>query len=102
MADRLTPVPASPEILDKIESRHGIESSAIEELFSRRHVVLRGPVDRYGERRFTSLGQAAGGRYLFVIYTVHEPGTAKVITAREMTPREQRFYRKSQGRRRSR
>ena len=96
----LEPIPASPEILEKIEEKHGIDFSEVEELFSRKHLVLKGPVDQYGERRYTSLGQAAAGRYLFVIYTIPEPGVAKVITAREMMPQERRFYLKNPSRRR--
>ena|SRR5579862_7595022 len=97
---RLVPVPASQEILEKIEERHGIDFSEVDELFVRKHLVLRGPLDQYGERRYTSLGQAAAGRYLLVIYTIPEPGLAKVITAREMMPQERRLYLKNPSRRR--
>jgi uncharacterized DUF497 family protein len=97
---RLEPVPASPEILEKIEEKHGIDFLEVEELFARKHLVLKGPVDQYGERRYTSLGKAAAGRYLFVIYTISQPGVAKVITAREMMPQERRYYLKNQRRRR--
>ena len=97
---RLLPVPASQEILEKIEDKHAIDFSEVEELFTRKHVVLKGTVDQYGERRYASLGQAAAGRYLLVIYTIPEPGVAKVITARDMTPKERRFYLKNPSRRR--
>lgn len=97
---RLEPVPASPEILGKIEEKHGIDFSEVEGLFARKHLILRGPVDQYGERRYTSLGQAAAGRYLLVVYTIPRPGVAKVITAREMMPRERQFYLKNPSRRR--
>ena len=97
---RLEPIPASPEILEKIEEKHGIDFSEVEDLFARKHLVLRGPVDQYGERRYASLGQAAAGRYLFVIYTIPEPGVAKVITAREMMPQERRYFLKNPIRRR--
>jgi uncharacterized DUF497 family protein len=96
----LEPVPASPEILEKIEEKHGIDFSEVEDIFTRKHLILKGPVDQYGERRYTSLGQAATGRYLLAIYTIPEPGVAKVITAREMMPRERRFYLKNPSRRR--
>lgn len=99
---RLEPRPASPEILEKILEKHGIDFAEIEELFIRRHVVLKGPVDQYGERRYTSLGQGAAGRYLFVVYTVPEPGVAKVITARDMMPKERKYYHKAQRSRRPR
>ncbi len=96
---RLEPIPASREILEKIEENHGIDFTEIEDLFARRHLVLKGPVDQYGERRYTSLGQGTAGRYLLVIYTVPEPGVAKVITARDMMPKERRYYRDTLGRR---
>jgi uncharacterized DUF497 family protein len=90
---RLTPVPASREILEKIEDKHGIQFHEIEELFLRPHVVLRGPIDQYGERRYTSLGKTSSGRHLLVVYTVLKSRIAKVITGREMTDRERRYYR---------
>ena len=86
------PVPASQEILEKIEEKHGIGFHEIEDLFQRRHVVLRGAADRYGEVRYTSLGETGAGRYLLVVYTKPEPMVAKVITARIMTDREKRHY----------
>jgi len=97
------PVPASQAILEKIEDAHGIEFSEIEELFRRPHVVLRGSLDQYAERRYVSLGQTAAGRYLMVVYTlVPETGLAKVITARDMVDRERRFYRRTSGGKRHR
>ncbi|MBI4600444.1 MAG: BrnT family toxin [Planctomycetes bacterium] len=89
---RLRPIPASPEILEKIEDKHGIDFQEVEQIFAATHVVLRGPTDQYGERRYTSLGRTAGGRYLLVVYTVPQPGLAKVITARDMMPRERHYY----------
>ncbi len=98
----LKPVPASQEILEKIEDKHGIYFHEVEELFLRPHVTLRSAVDRYGERRYISLGQTSAGRYIFVVYTMLEPPMAKVITAREMMDRERRYYKKIIGGRRRR
>jgi uncharacterized DUF497 family protein len=97
---RLNPVPASQEILEKIEHRHGIDFREVEELFQKPHLVLRGPVDQYGERRYTSLGETTAGRHLLVVYTVQERLRAKVITAREMMSRERQYYRRVFGSRR--
>jgi uncharacterized DUF497 family protein len=97
---RLRPVPASQEILEKIEVKHGILFEEVEELLRRPHVVLRGPVDQYGERRYSSVGQTSSGRYLLVVYAGSEPGIAKVITARDMIGRERSFYKKASGKRR--
>ncbi len=91
---RLQPVPASREILEKIEDKHGIDFSEIFELFGHPQVVLRGPYDQYGERRYSSLGRTSAGRYLLVVYTLPKPGFAKVITARDMMERERRYYRR--------
>ena len=97
----LRPVPASQAILEKIEDRHGIDFGEIEELFRHPHVILRGSLDQYGERRHISLGQTAAGRYLFVVYiAVRKDALAKVITARDMMDRERRYYRRIIGERR--
>ena len=92
---RLHPVLASPAILEKIEEKHGIDWEEVEDLFRRPHLVLRGPMDQYGERRYSSLGQGTDERYLLVVYTVPEPGLAKVITARDMNDHERAYYRRT-------
>ncbi|MBI2930487.1 MAG: BrnT family toxin [Planctomycetes bacterium] len=94
----LRPVPASRAILEKIEEKYGVSFEEMEALFQRPHLVLRGSVDPYGERRYASLGQDSAGRFLLV-YVVPEPCVARVITAREMTARERgSFRRKFRGR----
>lgn len=45
-----------------------------------------------GEQRFVCLGVSAQGRFLKLAYTEREPGTIRIITAREMTPNEKREY----------
>jgi len=92
---RLRPYPASRAILEKIEVKHGINWSEVEELFRRNHLVLRGPTDQYGERRYSSLGESAGGRLLLVVYAIRESGRAKVITARNMIGRERKYYQRN-------
>ena len=99
---RVKPLPASQEILEKIEDKHGINFHEVQELFRRPQVALRSAKDQYGERRYVSLGQTSAGRYLFVVYTVPKPFLAKVITARDMMDRERRYYQKIIGSRRQR
>ena len=94
MKRRLRPIPGSREILEKIEEKHGIDFAEVEDLFLRPHVVLRGAKDKYGQRRYTSLGKTAAGRHLMVVYAIEHRGVAKVITARNMNPRERRYYRR--------
>jgi uncharacterized DUF497 family protein len=45
----------------------------------------------YGEERFTLIGMAAGGRLLFVAYTMRGD-TFRIISARGAEPYEQRQY----------
>ena len=43
------------------------------------------------EQRFYALGQTNGGRFLFVVFTVRRD-LIRVISARDMTPKEKRVY----------
>ena len=97
----LKPIPASLSILEKIENKHGIAFVEVESMFRRPHLVLRGSMDQYGERRYTSMGQTGRGRYILAVYVIEEPDLARIITARDMTDRERTYYRKAfrQGRR---
>ena len=84
---------ASPEILRKLEEKHRVCLEELEEVFARDPVFLRREKDQYGERRYLALGTTNSGRYLIAVFTVPEPGKAKVITARQMSGHEQRLYR---------
>ncbi|MBI1930184.1 BrnT family toxin [Candidatus Poribacteria bacterium] len=48
----------------------------------------------YGERRYKAHGQTDAGRHLTVFFVPVYPNRAKVISARDMTPAEQRRYRR--------
>ena len=52
-------------------------------------MILRGPDGRY-----LAYGRTAAGRLLFAVYVQRPAGKARVLTAREMTDKEKRFYRK--------
>jgi len=45
----------------------------------------------------TALGRAENGRYLFVVFALKPGGTARVVTARDMSASERRFYRRGKG-----
>jgi hypothetical protein len=80
-------------ILDKIESKHGITFSEVEEacLSDKRHV-------RKSKEGFYKLfGQTDAGRYILVVLLNLGDGNWKVVTAREMTDRERQLYKKSIG-----
>ncbi len=80
-------------ILDKIESKHSIIFSEVEEacLSDRRHV-------RKGKEGLYKLfSQTDAGRYILVVLIKLGNGSWKIVTAREMTDSERQLYRKTTG-----
>ena len=74
-------------------ARHGVEPHEVEAACrSEQTVIVRGR-----EGRYLAYGRTASGRYLFIVIRSLGGGVARMITARDMTQRERRFY---QGRRR--
>jgi uncharacterized DUF497 family protein len=80
-------------ILDKIESKHSIIFSEVEEacLSDKRHV-------RKGKEGLYKLfSQTDAGRYILVVLIKLGNGSWKVVTAREMTDSERQLYKKTTG-----
>ena len=80
-------------ILDKIESKHNIIFSEVEEacLSDKRHV-------RKGKEGLYKLfSQTDAGRYILVVLIKLGNGSWKVVTAREMTDSERQLYKKTTG-----
>ncbi|MBC7106519.1 MAG: BrnT family toxin [Firmicutes bacterium] len=76
-----------------IEEKHGVTPGEVEEVFRG------GPLLRRGRKgRMTALGRTTAGRYLFVVYVWRPGGKVRVITARDMTLAERRYYRRQGGR----
>ena len=80
-------------ILDKIESKHGITFSEVEEacLSDKRHVR------KSKEGLYKLFGQTDAGRYILVVLLNLGDGNWKVVTARERTDSERQLYKKSIG-----
>jgi uncharacterized DUF497 family protein len=80
---------------DKNWEKHEVSDFECEEVFFNHPLVLRHDPAHSGagERRFLALGQTDRGRPLFVAFTVRRQ-LIRVISAREMTRRELRFYRR--------
>jgi uncharacterized protein len=77
---------------DKNWEKHRVSDPESEEvLFNRPLIVRHDPAHSDEERRFYALGEAHTGRRLFVAFTVRR-NVIRVISAREMTRRERRFY----------
>jgi uncharacterized protein len=73
--------------------KHGVADSECEEIFFNRPFVVRHDPQHSsaGERRWHAFGQTDRGRRLFIAFTVRAH-LVRVISAREMTRRERRFY----------
>jgi uncharacterized DUF497 family protein len=72
--------------------RHRVTDAESQEVFSNLPIlVLRDPVHSRDETRFAVRGITNSKRRLTVIFTVRD-GLIRVISARDMTPREQRGY----------
>lgn len=70
-------------------SRHQVSLEEVEEALTGDAVVLRG-----SDGRYLGYGATANGRQLFAVYVSRPRGRIRVLTAREMTDKETRFYRK--------
>ncbi len=81
-------------VLDKIETKHGVQSDEVEE------VARVAPHVRHGRHGLYLLyGVTEAGRYLFVVFKDLGRGVIRPITARDMKQDEQRLYRGAIGRR---
>jgi hypothetical protein len=80
-------------ILDKIETRHGLSWEEVEEacLARARHVR------RGRDGLYLVFSTTEAGRHVLVVLAAHGGNTWKLVTAREMTPRERRLYREHRG-----
>lgn len=77
-----------------IEAKHGVRPEEVESVF-RGGSLLR----RAREGRMIALGRTDAGRYLFVVFKMKPGNVARVITARDMTYAERRYYRQRKGER---
>jgi len=84
-----------PEIVEKLEVKHGVTIEEVEEVFNLDPVYRRGPRGkRRGENLYKVYGQTETGRYLFVVFIYKLNRRALILSARDMTEKERRLYRK--------
>ena len=77
---------------DKNWDKHRVSDSECEELFFNQPlVVCHGPSHSGEEKRLCAFGQTDAGRKLFVAFTMRRK-LLRVVSGREMTRRERRFY----------
>jgi len=85
-----------PEVIDKIESKHGVTIEEVEEIFTAGAVYRRGPrgKKRKGEDVYKAYGQTEAGRYLFVAFIYKLDHRALILSARDMEDAERDLYRR--------
>ena len=90
---RIEALEVDDQILDKIESRHGVPFHDVEEAcYSPQRHVRRGRTGLY-----KVFSQTEAGRHLLVVLIDRGGGIWRVVTAREMTGQERRLYRRAGG-----
>ena len=90
---RIESLEIDDHILEKIESKHGISFTEVEEacLSEKRHV-------RKGrEELYKVFSQTVAGRYILVVLVNLGRGNWNIVTAREMVDSERRLYGKAIG-----
>lgn len=83
-------------IVDKLAWKHNVSTDEVEELFNhspRFRFIERGDVN--GEHLYAALGQTDAGRYLIVFFVFKLTGDALIVSAREMTGKERKWYGKN-------
>ena len=83
------------QFVEKIESKHGLNTNEVEEvLFTKPHIrrIEKGRVKR--EDLYVAYGQTEAGRYVAVFFIHKQPQSALPISAREMSSSEMRYYEK--------
>lgn len=74
-------------VVEKIQNKHNVEPTEVEEVFFNPPYKVR----RAEGGKHLLYGRSSSGRYLFVVFT-WEGRSAKIISARDMTESEKRFY----------
>lgn len=83
------------DIVDKIETKHQVTEQEVESVFEAKPVFTKlekGNVD--GEDLYRALGQTDSGRYIAAFFIYKMTGEALIISARDMSTRERRYYAK--------
>ena len=74
-------------------ARHGVSPAEVEEVCFGKPLVLRA-TSQGTNPVYYCLGQSSAGRYLFCVVIALPDGNGYPVTAREMTTKEKRRYRK--------
>ena len=73
--------------------RHRVVFTECEEIFLHGPIILPNPEHSVSEPRYCAFGRTAQGRLLTVVFTMRK-NRVRVISARDMSRKERRFYAK--------
>jgi len=81
------------KFVEKIYSKHGVIVDEVEEILLSKPLFRRAQKGRVeGEDLFFAYGKTYAGRHLFIVFVLKEGNVGIVISARDMTRRERRYY----------
>jgi len=84
-----------PEVIEKLEVKHDVTVEEVEEVLEFGPIFRRGSRGkRRGENLYKAYGQTEAGRYLFIVFIYKQNRRVLILSARDMTDRERRLYRK--------
>ncbi len=84
------------EVIEKLSQKHNVSPHEVKEILeSEPHFRFVEKGHRQGENVYSALGQTRDGKYLIVFFVYKKGGSALVLSARDMTPRERKRYEKS-------
>ncbi len=82
------------DVVDKLCWKHQVTATEVEEVLSRKPRIAfkeKGKRDP-DENLYVALGTTEAGRYLFVLFILKSHQRALIITARDMTILEKKYY----------
>jgi uncharacterized DUF497 family protein len=84
-----------PEIVDKLENKHGVSVFEVEHLLEAKPIFNKIGKSRISdENLYRALGQDHSGRYLAVFFIYKNTREALIISARDMSKKERKYYAK--------
>ncbi len=82
-----------PAVVEKLEKKHRLAPEEVAEVFEgepRFRFVEKG--EREGEDLYMAYGRTEAGRYVVALFIWKETGEALVISARDMAPKDRKWY----------
>lgn len=81
------------QFAEKLIRKHGVTRIEVEQVLLSRPYVRKAKKGRVeGENVYVAYGQTNAGRYLLVFFINKRQGAVMPISARDMKPRQRRFY----------